>query len=267
MAIEQLIIGIFCGLCTSFPVKKSAATEINPPRAIVSQFRFLEAYYLNNSIVIPFDLVGRLILVRASAKGQEGNFIFDTGAEKLVLNLVHFEKGEREDYRSLGGGITGGTQAGRETILKRFDWDLLAFEEIRADLIDLSHIERKKNTKLLGLIGQELIEDLEVFIDYEEKLIILSRLNEQGNLIEVNDYIGSPIDSLEIKVRDNVILVKGKIDKYKVLFSLDSGAELNVLDRKVKRRILDHFKISKRVELSGTGQSTIEVLAGKLYKV
>ena len=48
---------------------------------------------------------------------------------------------------------------------------------------------------------------------------------------------------------------------------LDSGAELNLLDRKVNRKVLDKFTIIKRVNLIGVGKNEVEVLAGALNEV
>ena len=48
------------------------------------------------SSTIPFQLAGKLIIVKATVDGQPGNFILDTGVSKLVLNDRYFE-GEPTD--------------------------------------------------------------------------------------------------------------------------------------------------------------------------
>jgi hypothetical protein len=48
---------------------------------------------------------------------------------------------------------------------------------------------------------------------------------------------------------------------------LDSGAELNLIDRGVNRRVLDQFSIIKRVNLVGVGKKEVEVLAGVMKEV
>jgi hypothetical protein len=42
------------------------------------------------SCIIPFSRAGNLIVVKAKADTIEGNFILDTGAPNLVLNIVYF---------------------------------------------------------------------------------------------------------------------------------------------------------------------------------
>ncbi len=66
--------------------------------------------------------------------------------------------------------------------------------------------------------------------------------------------------------RGHIIALKGQIEKTPVTFGLDSGAELNLLDRRAPRQVMKHFKIARRPMLNGTGQKAVEVLAGKLYR-
>ncbi len=41
---------------------------------------------------IPFTRAGNLILIQATVDTVQGNFILDTGAPNLVLNLTYFRK-------------------------------------------------------------------------------------------------------------------------------------------------------------------------------
>ena len=58
-----------------------------------------------------------------------------------------------------------------------------------------------------------------------------------------------------------------EVNGVKVKFILDSGAELNLIDRHINRKVLDKFTIIKRVNLIGVGQREVEVLAGVLHDV
>lgn len=48
---------------------------------------------------------------------------------------------------------------------------------------------------------------------------------------------------------------------------LDSGAELNLIDRKINRKALDKFTVIKRVNLIGVGKREVEVMAGTLSEM
>jgi hypothetical protein len=70
------------------------------------------------SCIIPFNRAGNLILIKAKADSIEGNFILDTGAPGLILNMTYFrnypQTGEAEGE---SGGITGAVGAPSPTML------------------------------------------------------------------------------------------------------------------------------------------------------
>src|SRR5215213_6168819 len=61
----------------------------------------------SSSCIIPFTRAGNLILVKAKADEVEGNFILDTGAPYLVLNITYFRDypttGTNTDQTSISG--------------------------------------------------------------------------------------------------------------------------------------------------------------------
>lgn len=218
-----------------------------------------------NTVRIPFRLSDRLILVQAGVDTLKGNFVLDTGAEGLVLNARHFE-GERLQAAA-SGGVTGGVRRVYLREMEEMTWGLLTYLDLEADVIDLSHIEYKKNIRLLGLIGYELLKDFEIFIDFQLRQLTLRRLDRKGRRLDTLPLLEQPSDSMDIQVIRYVIVLPSEVGGKKVAFSLDTGAEVNLLDRRINRRVLDHFEILKRVKLNGTGPNSVEVLAGRLGSV
>jgi hypothetical protein len=76
-----------------------------------------------------------------------------------------------------------------------------------------------------------------------------------------------PADSVSFIQRGHVIIVPFSINGVSLQMMLDSGAELNLLDRRVRRKVLDNFTILKRVNLVGMGAKEVEVLAGTMSDV
>src|SRR5678809_194712 len=79
---------IFFCLCIIIASNANAADSTS-----ISKFISVSIYTLandDNSCVIPFNRVGNLIVLKAKADTTEGNFILDTGAPGLVLNLTYF---------------------------------------------------------------------------------------------------------------------------------------------------------------------------------
>jgi hypothetical protein len=218
-----------------------------------------------NTIHIPFKMVGRLIAVEAQADTVAGTFIVDTGAERLLLNRNHFRERYYERLTSVGN--TGMVQSVSQRWLDSLQWDNLTFREVRANVLDLSHIEQKKHIRLVGIIGQDIFADFELFIDFQSQQLVLTRLDQHGYRLEPDAIWEKPYDSLDFRLVHHLIMLEGEVQGKTLKFSLDSGAEVNLLDRRVKRKVLDDFEIIKRVKMLGTGQKQIEVLAGNLHNV
>jgi hypothetical protein len=235
--------GVFCNL--SFPL--AAAPNIN-------------------TVYVPFTLVGQLMMVEARVDTVSGFFIVDTGAERLVINNKHYSPG----FQSIPVVSTGNTGFVQSVVGKNIDslkLELLVMKNLYAHFVDLSHIEAKKNTRIAGILGYDVFKDFELFIDFPERRIVLFRLDRQGNRIDLQTKWELPADSLNFTLRKHLIQLTTEINHVKVKMILDSGAELNLIDRHVNRKVLDNFTIIKRVNLIGVGQSEVEVLAGVLKEV
>lgn len=228
------------------------------------QITFTEGYQTNpNTAYIPFTLTGRLITVQARVDSLIGNFFFDTGAERLLLNSNYFEP----QFALSGRAAIGSTGKLGDVGVRDVDtlfWENMHFYDIRTNILDLSHIEETKHLRLLGIIGYNVFSEFEVFIDFQFYQIILTRLDAKGSRLDSFAIYEQPYDSLDFYLHRHLIILDAEVDGISLSINLDTGAELNLLDRRVKRRVLDHFEILKRVRLIGAGEGEVEVLAGIL---
>lgn len=242
----------------------TTATENFPD---YGEIRFPKAETLTeNTIRIPFQLVDHLIVVKAEVTGREGNFIIDTGAETLVLNSVHFKKYNRRKYRT----TTGVNHTIDKTYMKKLDTFFLkgfAVNDIAADIIDLSHIEKSKKAEFFGIIGYKVLKDYEVFIDFYLKQITLSKTDKEGNRVDKHLLLEKITDSLSFRQKKHTIVLNAFINGEKVNFGLDSGAEINHLNNTVSKNILKKFVVLERIKVIGAGKRKKEAFAGKLYGV
>ena len=219
-----------------------------------------------NTIYIPFTLVGQLIMVEASVDTMTGYFMLDTGSEKLILNKEYFEAGP--NGRAVAAvGNTGMVDAVVERYVDSLQLDRLVIRDLSAHLVDLHHIELKKNVRMLGILGYEVYRDFEVFIDFQNRVIVLSRVNKKGMRVDTLAPFERAYDSLDFDLKHHLIVLAAKVNSVRLDLILDSGAELNLIDRHVNRKVLDSFEIIKRVNLIGVGNKDVEVLAGVLHDV
>lgn len=229
---------------------------------------FPEAVMINpNTIYIPFSLAGRLITVEARVDTFQGNFLLDTGAERLLLNRRYFGRPGHVSASVSAVGNTGQVLDVDKHWIDTLHWDNLFFKNVQTNIVDLSHIERKKHLQIIGIIGYDVFRDFEIFLDFQLMQIVLTRLDRRGYRIDSTAIWETPIDSVDFKLAKHFVVLKGKVGETNLRFGLDSGAELNLIDRRVKRKVFDQFDIVKRVRMLGAGQNTIEVVAGSLRDV
>ncbi len=259
------------GIKTAFIEATPSNTTLNEP-ALLKENSFSsypDPIVTSDSIdcIIPFTRVGNLMLIKGRADTTEGNFILDTGAPGLILNVTYFRNYPSSSSADPGqGGITGSVTSADPTTLQQLSLGPLRYYRIEADRINLGHIENSKGVKILGLLGMQLFKRFEMIIDYERSIIHFHLINKKESstyqhqqLKDTSAYNIFPIDLL-----DNKILTYGYIAGKKLTFLIDTGAESNVLDSRLPNKIFENIAITGRILLAGTGSKKTEALAGNL---
>lgn len=214
---------------------------------------------------IPFTLAGKLILVKGHADSTVGNFIFDTGAQDLVLNSTYFR-----DYNidhsadETQQSITGQGASVQRTTIKLFRLGTFKYYQAEAQLVSLRHIEDSRGVKILGLLGVSMFKDCEIIIDYKNSLIHLHHISKKERKTYQHALINtqSVIAEYPFDLVDNRILVSTSLNGKKLPFVVDFAAESNIIDSRLPNRILDSIQVSGRVMLTGAGSRKVEALTG-----
>ena len=141
-----------------------------------------------NTIYIPFTLVGQLIVVEARVDTHIGNFIVDTGSERLLLNKDYIKETTNKAVTAVGN--TGFLTVSEKQV-DSLNVDQLAVYNLLAHIVDLNHIEIKKNTLILGILGYNVFQHFELFIDFQNSRIVLSRVDKKGTRLDSIAYYGS----------------------------------------------------------------------------
>ena len=217
------------------------------------------------SCIIPFSRAGNLIVIKARADTTEGNFILDTGAPKLILNMTYFRhyRSDTEDTES--GGITGEASAS-PTIVENLSFGPIRYYKAEADRVNLGHIENSKGIKLLGLLGMQLFKRFEMIIDYEKNLIYLHLISKKEASTYKSEMLKdeSAYNTFPIRILEDKLLTYGEIAGKKLTFLVDTGAESNVLDSRLSNKIFEQVNITRRIMLAGSGTQKIEALYGDM---
>ncbi len=216
-----------------------------------------------DSVVIPLKRAGKLFLIEASIDGVEGNIVLDTGAGGLVVNSTYF----RDHVKTSGtysGGINGSVGKISKVTIEKMDFANLHYKNMRADLVDLGHIENKRNVKIIGLIGFNLIRDLEIVIDAKNSELKLYRIDKSGNRVGKLKEQFQLDYKQDFYEKSDILFLKADVGGKTLSFCFDTGAETNVLSSYAKKDILNTITITRRKVLKGAGKTSSEVLYGRM---
>ncbi|MEO7768434.1 MAG: retropepsin-like aspartic protease [Ferruginibacter sp.] len=221
------------------------------------------------SCTIPFSRAGNLILIQAKVDSVEGNFILDTGAPYLVLNITYFRNYPTTSTDGEQTSITGDGMTGARTTIDHLTLGAFNYFKVQADLINLGHIEKSKNVKIIGLLGLELFRQCEMIVDYEKNLLYLHTIGKK----ESNTYRHQMLDDtttyrmLPFDFKDNRIISTAEVAGKKLKFIIDYGAESNILDSRLPDRIFENVTITGHVNLMGSENKKIDALYGDLKHI
>jgi predicted aspartyl protease len=223
---------------------------------------------------IPLKRAGNLLLFEATVDSVRGNFILDTGAPYLVLNAAYFRQlAIQEGVKAAGvnGNSDIGVAIGR---VNRLEVSSLFYESVDVDIVDLGHIENKRQMKILGLFGASLFSDVLMLVDVVHNQLVLYRTDPNGKVLELSD---EPCDSLLVanasdlqlnfRLCDQKIFLPVSINGQKMNWILDTGAEANVVDAWTNKKVMRDFIISRRLNLTGSTGERQDALVGILPEI
>lgn len=215
------------------------------------------------SIVIPVKRVGNLLIVEATVDGIRGNFIFDTGAPYLVLNATYF-RDYKEEASRVATDVTGNLSPQRTTEVEKLKMMGMYYENLEADVSDLSAIENRRGIQILGLLGVNLFMRMEVEINLRDEQIILYRTDREGHRLALPRNFGNNGIRKTFDLRNNAIITEGSIAGVNLDVCFDTGAEALLLDNDLPAEVFSAIRIVRRGELMGAGGKSAEVLFGAL---
>ena len=182
-----------------------------------------ESPYLNSTIV-PFKIIEGMMLVEASRNNQVGNYIIDTGAPTLVINE------EPTQSTIQGRGISQGLLTA-EVEVATFDWSGIHKEKLSAFKVDISHLEAVSGEAIAGIIGYDILKEVELLMDYTNKSVQLSSVKAKDL------YQRTPIAVIPFVMQGHLPVIKVKIGKKKLRLALDTASESNILDASILKKI------------------------------
>ena len=218
-----------------------------------------------NTVSIPFTQVGSLIIVTANADGFSGNFILDTGSEFLLLNKQYVKfASNKKDIISIGN--TGKLIVG-EMHVNSLHIDQMQILDLKAHIVDLHPIEVQRKIRIQGVLGFNAFKNFEMLIDFPHHMIVLSKVNKKGIRTDQDNPSGIPYDSMYFTLEKHLIVIKASVNGVILKLYLDTGAEFNLIDKKINKRAMKNFTAAKQVIMVGIGNKKLEATAGIMNDV
>jgi predicted aspartyl protease len=208
---------------------------------------------------IAFTRAGNLIIINGKIGDQNGSFILDTGAPYLVLNQTYF----LNSYQSneMAGGLNDKVKVGKMSV-DALEISGYAWQNLKADVVDLSAVENSKQIKILGLLGVELFKNSILTIDYAKAQLTIC--DKQG--FESLEF-GEIILEEKLTVYDDRLISKITIGGKKLRAVFDTGAEACVLHNDQKDKVWEQVEVKGRFMMAGVGGERTEVLSAVIKEL
>jgi len=205
-------------------------------------------------ITIPIELVQDVPFVTATINGEQRRFMFDSGAEGLVLNSKYFKLVSTCVDEGQGKRITakgylqpdGNIEVIRNTHITDFDFYGIYFENAIAPMFDLSHLEKIAKIEIAGLIGYEIFMAYDVLYDYPNGCIKLIWPDAEDAQSEMKPFEMIPFEM--IGVCPHITL---KVQDIELKLGLDSGCSSLSVDARFYDPLLPYLTIEEGEKVAG----------------
>ena len=201
-----------------------------------STFEESQKYFITHSETVQqsdFELVGGLVFLEAELNGKMEQFILDTGAPHFFLNDKNMIAKKDSGYRL--NGVGGSKKITRVRGLD-FNWNQVDLKRKTCYAADLENISKIKDKAVAGLIGYDQVKKQQLLIDYENKKVFLI---SKSNKTFFDNH--KEMEKIKFKMVGHMPIVKVKIGGKQFHFAIDTGAEVNVVDRKIKKEIPENM--------------------------
>ena len=225
-------------------------------------FSFLVLSHLQAlRISISFKLVGKMIVLPATVNGVSGNFILDTGIPHAVLNANYFD-GTKVD-RTYSG--LNGTRPKIKADYVKIRLQSLIWKAVYAEILPFKHLEQIKGIPILGLLGGRMLRSYSLWIDYANQLIWLEKNAEQWETAYFRAPTGGSIEQQSFNFKNGSPTLQVHLDGIPYQFSLDTGAETNVIDPKHQENFAAHYNLQEVKMLRSFSQQAQRISSTLLY--
>lgn len=203
---------------------------------------------------IPFQIKQNVMIVQASINGVTKNFIFDTGAHSLVINKKYVTHVNISENKYKISGVNSSFESNTKYFIEDFSLGRIHLNKLEMITLDISLLEEHAGLEIYGLIGYDVFDNYDLFLDYKDSFITFIPYNEFTNYWNMN-IINQEFETMSFVRYDHIPVIKAKAGEKWIELGLDTGSARTVLDKNTLKIV--HY------ELSNTSEQKIIGIANK----
>lgn len=166
-----------------------------------------------------------IVLVHASVNGEKGLFVIDTGANVCILSQQFSRKLGRELQPLPGWRTKSNVTSKMHTVqVDAFSLGTSVFENFKAVVLDLEHINQLGGTPVDGIIGMNLLRQIGFTIDYDQRRLTLCPEKRHG--------VVAPVI-----LKDDELFIDMLVEGKPIRMKIDTGSSYTEVDDKIWRFI------------------------------
>ncbi|MCG8329023.1 MAG: aspartyl protease family protein [Chitinophagales bacterium] len=193
---------------------------------------------------VPFILRKGKMLVEARLENEQGYLILDTGAPMMVVNQPVVKTEEAKAF-SVSRDLYV-----ESVLVNQLEWGGMEEYGLEALAIDLSHLEHSLEHNILGMLGYEMIKDLNIIIDFPEKKLLIGA-SETSDIL----WQSPPKYNFPFEMERHIPVIEVSINDQKIRLGVDTGTESNLIDSRLTEGPLkDRFEATDVEHLQGLDQ-------------
>ena len=212
----------------------------------------------------PFKLFGAggLIMVKGVVNGVEGYLLVDTGAERSMLNSEVFPNltGEAIGTQGVNGEINQASLVPVES-MKLGKIELKGITAVYQPIEHLSF--GRKDVKVLGLLGHNELAHFELILNYPKKLVTFFTLKENGERAG-EAQMPEPVKTIKFNLEAHLPVIDCEVGGQKLRMGLDTGAEINLIDRMHREKLGELLQNKRVAESVGADNRPVEIIVGTM---
>ncbi|MFD2967845.1 aspartyl protease family protein [Sphingobacterium bambusae] len=224
----------------------------NPDEALAQSMAAAEK---PDSMRVRFELQNGLIYIPSRLNGQDGYFMFDSGAPVLILRKkyvasTHINKDVSVDFTGMGGMM----QDVQWSVNNTLAWGTIELNGLDAPVASMDDMELDNGAPIFGLMGYGVLKGYQLTFDYAKQELLMERVDDKGQLIGRGFDKGTAYGSAPMRMKRHIPIVDLSFDGKLYPMGIDCGANANVLKQDLAQDLVNFIDYEEeKVAIAGVG--------------